>query len=210
VPATFLWFLFDWRGRIGRSPYRIAWLVVALFAASLDYLPVKGDAFLASIAALQLVVALALDSKRLHDIGLSAIWLAATSVAGVALAAALVFSVPDLAPVLSEKLSASIGAGLAASPALCIAVAGTGLGAAMRAPFLWVIQSRDAGAAYDYDPRARARAAASEIGKISAGAEAALAQALIDKQLQEIAAAAGRTGGAQGKPARKTFGRRPA
>jgi uncharacterized membrane protein YhaH (DUF805 family) len=210
VPATFFWFLFDWRGRIGRSPYRIAWLVVALFAAALDYLPTGMGAFLLGFAALQLIVAAALDAKRLHDIGLSALWLVATSVAGVAVAAFLVDSSPALAHALSEKLAGPIGARAAASPLVCIVVAGLGLGAAVRSPFLWTLGSRAGGAAYEHDPRARAEEAGAVDGATIAGADAAIAQALIDRRLQQAAARAAAVAAEDRKSPRKTFGRRAA
>jgi uncharacterized membrane protein YhaH (DUF805 family) len=208
VPATFIWFLFDWRGRIGRSAYRIALLVFALLVAAIGFSPIRADAFLIGMTALQLVTQAALDAKRLHDIGRSAWWIAWTNAACVAAGFALAMLAPEAIAVLREAMADTIGAAASASPVVCIVVAGAALGAALRSTWLWMPNSRPAGAIYDHDPRSvRALAASTEEGS-SLDADALIAKALAD-QAAALAAVA-RDGKAPSKPNRKPFGRRAA
>jgi hypothetical protein len=208
VPATFLWFLFDWRGRIGRSAYRIALLVFALLVAAIGSAPIRADAFLIGMTALQLVVQAALDAKRLHDIGRSAWWIGWTNAICIAAGFALAMLAPESIATLRESLADTIGAAAAASPVACIVVAGAGLGAALRSTWLWMPNTRPAGAIYDHDPRsARAAAASTEEGA-SLDPDALIAKALAERAaaLEAVARAAK----APSKPNRKPFGRRAA
>ena len=95
MPTTFLWFLFDWRGRLDRGGYRLAILVIALMAMALEIVPFRNPDFLLGLASIQLFVQAALDSKRLHDIGRSAAWIFGTSAIGVAAVARLVLPSPN-------------------------------------------------------------------------------------------------------------------
>jgi uncharacterized membrane protein YhaH (DUF805 family) len=208
VPATFLWFLFDWRGRIGRSAYRIALLVFALLVAAIGFSPIRADAFLIGMTALQLATQAALDAKRLHDIGRSAWWIGWTNAICVAAGFALTILAPESIEILREALVDTIGAAAAASPVLCIVVAGAGFGAALRSTWLWMPDSRPAGAIYDYDPRAdRASAASTDEGS-SLDPDALIAKALAEQAAALEAVA--RAGKAPAKRIRKPFGRRAA
>ena len=217
MPTTFLWFLFDWRGRISRSAYRIAILALAVFIALIYVVPTRVPALLAGLAALQLIVSMALDAKRMHDIGASALLVTATSVGGVALIAAFAHYSPEAMATVSAQIEEKFGPLVGGHSAVCIAVSGLGLGSIVRWPFLSMMQSRDSGDAYAYAPAARVSDPALAPGKAEAKIAAALEQALIDRQLQDAAAAlakiansaqpAAKTAAAAG---RKTFGRRVA
>lgn len=209
MPATFLWFLFDWRGRIGRSPYRIAILTLTLTSAVLQIAPLRATALFAGMTTVQLIVSAALDAKRLHDIGQSAIWVAITGALGVGGVAAFAWSSPEAAALLTQALAGSLGP-LAVHLPACIAAAGLAAAAALRSPFLWAVNSKPSGAVYDYNPRARASADPAPASTVSA--DEAIARALAEqKRRQRIAgpASAPRATAAPGVE-RKSFGRRVA
>jgi uncharacterized membrane protein YhaH (DUF805 family) len=212
--ATFLWFLFDWRGRLKAGSYRIALLVLAGTVAALHVVPFRNPNFLLGIAATQLLIQASLDAKRLHDIGRSATWILLTSAAGVAGFAKLYTSMPDLMPALMERMAEQIGP-QANSPVAFIAFAGLTMAAALRSPLLSVVGSRESGAAYDHDPLARVKAKGDgETSKLDA--DALIAKALEEHRLKDAAAAMRQTAersapsGAGAIGARKAFGRRVA
>ena len=72
MPATILWFLFDWRGRLGARPYRFSILALGVTVAGLEVIPFRSPNFLGALVAAQILIQAALDAKRLHDIGQSA------------------------------------------------------------------------------------------------------------------------------------------
>ena len=206
MPATFLWFLFDWRGRVDPRSYRRAILVIAMIAGLLEFIPARNPNFLLGLASAQLLVQAALDSKRLHDIGRSAVWIFISGGLCGAAIAGLILPSPDLSAALTETMAKSIGP--AANSALAsIAFAAMTLAAALRAAILATRGSNKAGAAYDYDPRAGGIAATGEGGRSRLDADALIAHALAGQKLKERAAA-GQVAPQSG--ARKTFGRRAA
>ena len=106
----------------------------------------------------------------------------------------------------------SIGSS-AHSPIVSVVFAGLTIAAAIRSGILAMPKSSDAGAAYDFDPRAARLAAAGEGKASKLDPDAVIAQALAEKKLQDAAAAlkeVAAAGRANNKPARKTFGRRVA
>lgn len=210
MPATFLWFLFDWRGRLAAPPYRIAILTLAATVGALQIVPFRNPNLLLGIAAAQLFIQASLDAKRLHDIGRSASWVALTSVAGVALFARLHATMPEVAAATSERLVGIIGP-LAHEPIVAILFSGLAGAAALRSTILASLRSSEEGAAYDHDPLARAKKAGDDESS-NLDADALIARALEDRRLQEAASAmrqAAPRGAAPlpGAP-RKTFGRR--
>lgn len=211
MPAAFVWFLFDWRGRIGRSAYRRAVLVLAVVVAALQIAPEKLRPVLVGVLALQIVVQAALDAKRLHDIGMSASWVVATSVVGVAAAAGLGMGFPEAMQLMTGSLRDAVGPTLAAVPGLAIVASGLGGAALARSTLLWMPNGNAAGDAYAHDPLQGRRAAAAADTPASLDADAAIARALAERaralseKRDEMRAAARPAAGA-----RKTFGRRSA
>ncbi len=206
MPVTFLWFLFDWRGRVGPRSYRRAILVIATIAGLLEFIPARNPDFLLGLASAQLLVQAALDSKRLHDIGASAAWIFISGgVCGAAIAGVVLPS-PELSAALTETVANSIGPA-ASSAWASIVFAALTLAAALRAAILATRGSNEAGAAYDYDPRARGIAARGDGGGPALDADALIARAMAD-QKQKERAAAGQVAPRSG--ARRAFGRRAA
>lgn len=212
MPATFLWFLFDWRGRLAASPYRIAILALAATVGALHIVPFRNPNLLMAIASAQLFIQASLDAKRLHDVGRSASWVALTSVAGVAIVAKLHSSMPTFAAASAERLSEMIGP-MAHEPLVAIVFAGLAGAAALRSMILTPLRSSEEGAVYDHDPLAHIKQAG-EVETSNIDADALIARALEDKRLQDAARAmrqAVARGEAQSHGAsRKTFGRRGA
>lgn len=212
MPATFLWFLFDWRGRIGRSAYRIAILVLALVVGALQLAPDNLRPLLIGVVALQVVVQAALDAKRLHDIGMSAFWVVATSLASVGATAALAVGYPDALTLMTEQLAEIIGPHAAGEPAAAIALAGLGLAAFVRSTLLWLPKSRSAGDVYAYDPLHGRLAAAGAETSSAIDADRLIAQALAESRTRDLRATLKDmqrpAGAAPGS--RKSFGRRTA
>ena len=212
MPAQFLWFLFDWRGRLAASPYRIAMLALAATVGALHIVPFRNPNLLMGIASAQLLIQAALDAKRLHDIGRSASWVALTSVVGVVIAAKLHMSMPGFAEASAERLVELVGP-LAHDPLVAIAFSGLAGAAALRSTVLAPLRSSEAGAAYEYDPLARVKKAG-EDETSTLDADALIARALEDRRLQETAAAmrqaAARSAAQVQNAPRKTFGRRGA
>ncbi|MDE2363373.1 MAG: DUF805 domain-containing protein [Hyphomicrobiales bacterium] len=210
MPATFLWFLFDWRGRLGRRPYGTSTLALGVAGAALGLVPYRNVAFLVSLAAIQLVIQAALDAKRLHDIGLSAKWVAISSVACVAIAQRLYYMQPALAKLVTSWTEDSIGEA-AQNPTLCILAAGLVGAAALRSAALMAPKSSEKGAIYAYDPLVKLKSAG-ESRHDSLDADALIAKALADQRLKDAAAAMQRVAADSQRtfaPA-KIFGRRSA
>ena len=214
MPTTFLWFLFDWRGRISRSAYRLAILALALFVAIIGHLPEQAPALMLGLTAAQLVVSMALDAKRMHDIGMSAALVVVTSLAGVGFVAFLSVQAPDVLHLLAGRVEEILGAGAVSGPAVTIGVIGLSMGSAVRWPFLSLINSRDSGAVYDFKPGRWTDDPEKPVFRPSdARIDEALQQALIDRQLQDAAralSAVAQTAAPAQKGGRKTFGRRAA
>ncbi len=206
MPATFLWFLFDWRGRVGPRSYRRAILVIATIAGLLEFIPARNPDFLLGLASAQLLVQAALDSKRLHDIGRSAAWIFISGGLCGAAVAGLILPSPELAAALTETMRKSIGPA-ANSAWVSIVFAAMTLAAALRAAVLATRGSNNAGAAYDYDPRAGRIAATGEGSGSRLDADALIARAMAEQKHKEKAAA-GQVAPQSG--VRKTFGRRAA
>jgi len=184
MPVHFLWFLFDWRGRIGRGPYRIAILILALLVGALQLAPDHLHKLLVGVLAAQLVVQAALDAKRLHDIGFSAAWVPGVSVAGVCAAAALAAVSPEALVLAGRPVLDILGPAAAAGGPLAIAVAGLWAGAALRAALLWHPNSNAAGNRYAFAP-GQGRAEASEgDDRNASSAEALIAKALAEQKRQ--------------------------
>ncbi len=212
--ATFLWFLFDWRGRLRAGPYRLSMIILGVTVAALHIVPFHNPNLLVFIAGTQLFIQASLDAKRLHDAGLSAIWVLLTSAAGIALFAALHIYQPELTPMLMERLATQIGP-QAQSPFVFVVFSGLAVTAGFRTTFLSARGSQEAGAIYEHDPLARVKAAG-DGDKPKLDADALIAKALEEKRLQD-AAAAMRQAAAPRAPsgsgalgARKAFGRRVA
>jgi len=68
------WMFFSWSGRLGRLRYFIGILLVAVLSAVTSETMSK-SAFSLITSLLLLYVGLALEAKRLHDIGLGALWI---------------------------------------------------------------------------------------------------------------------------------------
>ena len=217
MPATILWFLFDWRGRLGAPAYRRSIFALGATVAGLEFIPFRSPYFLLGLVSAQILVQASLDAKRLHDLGKSAVWVFVTTGVCVGGVAWLFMAMPDIAGVLTDKMAESVGP-LAKNPAICIAFAGIALAAALRSVVLSWGGPSEAGAIYDHDPIARRlEAVTAESEKSRLDADALIAKALEDRRLQEAAAAmrqaaaegrafSPRAGGLQS--ARKSFGRR--
>ncbi|HMN73152.1 MAG TPA: DUF805 domain-containing protein, partial [Rhodoblastus sp.] len=134
MPVHFLWFLLDWRGRISRSAYRIAMLILALLVASLQLAPDKLHGMLVGILLAQLVVQAALDAKRLHDIGFSAIWVPAVSLACIGGAAALASLAPDALALVGQHAHDILGPAADKGGPLAVTLAGLEAGTPLRPP----------------------------------------------------------------------------
>lgn len=158
MPAQFLWFLFDWRGRIGRGPYRIAVLVLSLLVASLELAPQSLHGLLVGVLGLQLVVQAALDAKRLHDIGFSATWIAISSLGCIAGAAALAAQSPDVLALLAQHAREILGPAADKSGPFTIVLTGLEAAAILRMSLLWTPKSNAAGDAYALAPAKDRRA----------------------------------------------------
>ena len=206
MPAQFLWFLFDWRGRIGRGPYRIAVLALALFVASLELAPQSLHGLLVGVLGVQLVVQAALDAKRLHDIGFSAAWIGITSLGCIAGAAALAAQSPDILALLARHAQEILGPAADRSGPLTIVLAGLEAGAVLRMSLLWGPKSDAAGDAYVFEPGKARLTVAEAVETSKVDADALIARALAEqkarKPTQEGRAVAPPAG------ARKTFGAR--
>ena len=172
MPVHFLWFLFDWRGRISRSAYRTAMLVLTLLIASLQLAPDKLHNILTGVLLAQLVVQAALDAKRLHDVGLSAAWVPATSIACIAAAAALGSVSPEASAALGRHVHEILGPAANKGGPLAIALAGLEAAALMRSSLLWLPKSSPRGDVYEFRPGAGGATAgeAAEIARLDAEA----------------------------------------
>jgi hypothetical protein len=178
-------------------------------------IPLRTPAFLIGLTAAQFIVQAALDAKRLHDIGRSALLVVWTSVLGVVATIGVVLQWPAVSASLTEYVADSIGP-LAKTPLVGAVVGGLLLAAALRSSWLWAPKSKAAGDIYDYNPLAARLEAAGQVGKSSLDADALIAKALEDQRLKD-AAAAMRQAIAEGRPPaqpmhgpRKSFGRRSA
>lgn len=180
MPAQFLWFLFDWRGRIGRGPYRIAVLVLSLLVASLELAPQSLHGLLVGVLGLQLVVQAALDAKRLHDIGFSATWIAISSLGCIAGAAALAAQSPDVLALLAQHAREILGPAADKSGPLTIVLTGLEAAAVLRMSLLWTPKSNAAGDAYALAPAKDRRAGFDAPESSAAGADALIARALAE------------------------------
>ncbi|MFT4097732.1 MAG: DUF805 domain-containing protein [Rhodoblastus sp.] len=213
MPVHFLWFLLDWRGRIGRSAYRTAMLVLALLVAALQLVPEKLHAMLAGVLVAQLVVQAALDAKRLHDIGMSAIWVPAVSVACICGVAVLAAVAPGGLDLVGQHVHDILGPAANKSGPLAISLAGLETAAVLRSALLWAPKSNAGGDVYAYEP-GKVRLAGLEAGaKGGADAAAIIARALAAQaaEAENRAAQPGRATAPAPNAAsgpRKTFGMR--
>lgn len=212
MPTHFLWFLFDWRGRISRSSYRTAILILALFVASLKLAPDKLHSLLVGVLVAQLIVQAGLDAKRLHDIGFSAVWVPIISFACVGAAGALAMQAPELLSMVSRHVNDMMGPAASEGGPLAIVVTGLSAAAVLRTALLWHPKSNAGGDVYNFQP-GQGRAGADVDDKSALSAEALIAKALAEqkaKMLKEgatpVAAAPSRAMPAGG--ARKSFGMR--
>ena len=180
MPRHFLWFLFDWRGRVPRGPYRIAVLVLALFVTALELAPEGLHRLLVGVLILQLVVQAALDAKRLHDIGFSAMWVAISSLGCIAGAAALASQAPEALELIGQHVHEILGPAADKGGPLAIALAGLEAAALLRTSLLWIPKSNAGGDAYDYAPGLRGADAAETGSKLDA--DALIARALAEEQ----------------------------
>lgn len=212
MPAAFLWFLFDWRGRISRSAYRRAALILALFVGALQLAPESLQPILTGVIALQIVVQAALDAKRLHDIGMSAGWVPMTSLVAIGGAAALGLAYPQAMALMSDQLAGTISKDFAGMAPVVIVLSGVGFAAFVRSTLLWMPNSNAAGDVYAYDPLRGKIEAASADGPSKLDADALIAQALAEQRTRALEAKLDEMQrvDASTKGARKTFGRRVA
>lgn len=178
MPVHFLWFLFDWRGRIGRSAYRTAMLVLALSVSALQLAPDQLHGILVGLLLGQLVVQAALDAKRLHDIGLSAIWVPATSIACISAAAALASVSPEAAAMLGRHAQDIFGPAADKAGLKAILLTGLEAGALLRSSLLWAPKSNAGGDVYEYAPGNARLAALDAEGPTLSDADALIAKAL--------------------------------
>ena len=202
-----LWFLFDVRGRLSRDAYRTALLGLLLVDRARDL--VVGDGGSARTAALLLafsfVVSIALDAKRLHDTGRSALWILWIDLAAIA-AVAGVMSQYTIDPALLRMALGPMGGQTALASSLGTTLAfGLALGAGMRATWLSFAGSSEDGERYERAPVARAEIKTPAL-------DLASADALIAKALEMRAAEAGkaRQTVSHPQPNRATFGKRRA
>jgi uncharacterized membrane protein YhaH (DUF805 family) len=219
MPATILWFLFDWRGRLSARSYRFSILALGVTVAGLEVIPFRSPYVIGGLVAAQILIQAALDAKRLHDIGQSAALVLISSAVCVGGAAYLYNFMPETGQFLTQKMTDSIGP-LAKIPELCVAFAGLGAAAAMRSSMLACKSSTEAGEKYAFNPIARRLEAVSiESEKSRLDADAVIARALEDKRLQEVAAAMRQASvdsrisaprAVAPQSARKSFGRRSA
>lgn len=205
MPAHFLWFLFDWRGRIGRGPYRIAVLILSLLVASLELAPQSLHGLLAGVLGLQLIVQAALDAKRLHDIGFSATWIAISSLGCIAGAAVLAAQSPDVLALLAQHSREILGPAADKSGPLAIALTGLEAAAILRMSLLWTPKSKAAGDAYVFAPAKGRRAGFDVSESPTAGADALIARALAEHKARGPAQVDGGAARASAG-ARKSFG----
>ncbi len=205
MPTHFLWFLFDWRGRISRSSYRTAILILALFVASLKMAPDKLHMLLVGVVSAQLVVQASLDAKRLHDIGFSAVWVPITSLACVGAAAALAIQAPMALAMVSRQVNDILGPAAREGGWLAIVVTGLSVAAILRSSLLWHPNSNKGGDVYAFTPGA-GRAAVDGDDKSGASAEALIAKALAEQKAKMLKAAAEP---AAERPVRSVSGAKP-
>ena len=206
MPVTYLWFLFDWRGRIDRRSYRLALLVLVLVHKLFGVIPDRLPALALGLLAGKLVISTALDAKRLHDTGASAIWILLTDL----LAAAGVLALEQSGSVSDGLLSSIFEQVLmldgAALPVPAWLLSGFVLGSVLRGPWLaWAASSPGANG-YDFDPRARLNAAPE--AEEAFNADRLIARALAKQQAP--ATPQGPSGGLRpaGPARRASFGRR--
>lgn len=211
MPRHFLWFLFDWRGRVARGPYRIAVLVLALFVTALELAPDGLHRVLALVLILQLVVQAALDAKRLHDIGFSAMWVAISSLGCIAGAAALASQSPEALELIGQHVHEILGPAADKGGPLAIALAGLEAAALVRTTLLWIPKSNAGGDAFDFAPGRRSVDVVESASKLDA--DALIARALAEEKARAVDVAASATQKSRsqsfgaGAP-RKTFGAR--
>ena len=202
-----LWFLFDVRGRLSRDAYRTALLGLLLLDRVRDLL--VGDAGSARTAALLLacnfLVSIALDAKRLHDTGRSALWILWIDLAAIA-AVAVAMSQYTIDPALLRMALGPMGGQAALASSLGTTLAfGLALGAVIRATWLSFAGSSEQGERYERAPSVRAEVTSPPL-------DLASADALIAKALEMRAAEAGKAAESISKapPYRASFGKRRA
>lgn len=212
MPAHFLWFLFDWRGRIARGPYRMAVLVLALFVAALELAPDTLHGLLVGVLLGQLIVQAALDAKRLHDIGFSAVWVPIVSLACIGAAAALATQSPEALALIGQHVHDILGPAADKGGPLAIALAGLEAAALLRTSLLWLPKSNAGGDAYAYEPGKERLDAIGAGVAVRRDADALIAEALARQQADEARAPEASTRMApKAAPARTTtFGARKA
>ena len=154
MPTTYLWFLFDWRGRIDRTTYRVALLALVLIHKLFDVVPDHMPAMALFFLALKFVINMALDAKRLHDTGASAIWIVGSDLIGMAGVFALMQSGvvnPKLLAAAYDQLLMLGDSGVSLPPWL---LGGVAVGTVLRSPWLAYAPSSKGANAFDFNPRA--------------------------------------------------------
>ncbi|MFV0280732.1 MAG: DUF805 domain-containing protein [Rhodoblastus sp.] len=166
----FFWFLFDWRGRIARGPYRLAVLVLALLVAALELAPDELHRLLVGVLILQLIVQAALDAKRLHDIGFSARWVVMSGLGCIAGAAVLATLSPDMLALLGQHVGEILGPAADKSGPLAVVLAGLEASALLRTSLLWIPKSNAGGNVYNHTPGRRGAGAVETAPSLDADA----------------------------------------
>jgi uncharacterized membrane protein YhaH (DUF805 family) len=206
MPTTYLWFLFDWRGRIGRKAYRLALLALLLVDRSRDLVPDEGVHAGFAMLAIALVISMALDAKRLHDLGISAIWIPVTTAA----AAVALWAAPALLGIDASAMEAAmreIGGRIGADDSLVsFAATALSLAALVRGLFLSTLQGQARPNRYDFDPRQSAPLDVPDDAVQQMKVDALIAAALAEKA--KAAKGPIPAGERPVQPARKSFGRR--
>lgn len=94
--TSLLWLLFDWRGRISRSTYRAGLLMTVLLNEAVTYGTDAPQTTRFVLTALSVVIVLALEAKRFHDIGRSAAWILWVNLATLPIGLLIRAAVPDI------------------------------------------------------------------------------------------------------------------
>lgn len=75
----FIWYFFDWRGRIGRLSFFAGYFGSAIIAVALERAARPWPILVFLVFSAGLLVNLSLEAKRWHDMGRSALWILWTS-----------------------------------------------------------------------------------------------------------------------------------
>jgi uncharacterized membrane protein YhaH (DUF805 family) len=94
-----VWYLFDWRGRIGRIAF-LGGLLATAFLEGLVWRAFPAPLVIFLVHSVSVLITLSLESKRLHDLGRSALWILWMSI-GITFWAVLTFLLIVTMPSLS-------------------------------------------------------------------------------------------------------------